>query len=255
MERRKQQKPSVQTKSFQMRRIKPLTDSQRDLFDNFSKYNVINLTGCPGTVKTFLAMFLSLLEVDEDSIYKSVKIVRSSVSVRDAGFLPGNIKEKMAAFEAPYISHTINLYGRGDAYEVLKTKKTLEFLPTAHLRGTEFNDCIVLIDECQNMSYQELNTIITRFGHNCKFILAGDVNQDDLTNERYKERSGYGDIMKILDGIDSVYTVKFGIEDIVRSGFVKDYIIAKQLFEAKPAKREFLVETIQQSVSNTDPTS
>lgn len=181
------------------------------------------------THNTFLAMYKALQSLDDD--FRCVKVIRSSVTVRDIGFLPGNAKEKMAAFETPYAEICSELYGRGDAYEILKQKKLVEFHPTTHMRGITFSDCVVIIDECQNMTYQELNTLLTRVGENCKVILCGDVYQDDLTNPRYKEQSGYNDVIKILDRTGCSHRTKFEVNDIVRSGFVKQYIKAKIAFE------------------------
>jgi phosphate starvation-inducible protein PhoH len=194
------------------------------------------LTGSPGTGKSFLALFKALEDFEAGEQYQKIVIVRSSVSGRAMGFLPGSSKEKMEVFEAPYISIVNELYGRGDAYSILKNKGIIEFISSSFLRGTTWNNMIVIVDECQNMSYQELSTILTRFGSNCKLILCGDVNQDDLTSERYNETSGYAKILEILQGVKRAYSLTFGVDDIVRSGFVKDFIIAANRYE-KRAKR------------------
>lgn len=222
--------------SLKLVTINAKTGAQKLVFKHASKVDVLTLHGCPGTGKTFLALHVALSAIaDKDSIYKQVLIVRSSVSVRDAGFLPGNINEKMAAFEAPYIALCTELYGRGDAYAILKQRKQIEFRSTAHTRGLTFNNTIVIVDECQNMSAQELNTLITRFGQNCKMILCGDVGQDDLTSERFRETSGFSEVMDILDLIEypSYKAIEFTVDDIVRSGFVREYIIAKMDHEAE----------------------
>lgn len=239
--------------SIRLQRISPLTETQTKFFNNYNKYDVLSLHGCPGTGKTYLAMFKALENLDEDDKYKTVKIIRSNVSVRDVGFLPGSAKDKMAAYEAPYQAICGELYGRGDAYEILKTKKILEFHPTAHMRGVTFKNCIVIIDECQNMSYQELNTLLTRVGENCKLILCGDVYQDDLTSTRYNETSGYKDILQVLKGVKSCRNFEFTVQDIVRSGFVKEYILAKIRFEkgdrVKPVQT--MLTEIAESVANS----
>lgn len=209
--------------------VTPLTRNQEIFFDEFDKFQVLSLTGCPGTGKTFLALAKALgTQRAESKTYTHVKVIRSAVSGRDIGFLPGNVKEKMAAFEAPYVGLINDLYDSGTAYESLKAKHVIEFVPTSFLRGTTFNDCIVVIDEAQNCSYQELYTIMTRIGRNCKVIITGDINQDDLTNPRYKESSGYREILEILARISSCKSITFGVQDIVRSGFVKDFILASQ---------------------------
>ena len=225
--KKNKKQPAANNNVMKVKAVEALTDNQRLFFRNFDKYEVLSLSGVAGTGKTYAALYKALHTLEHNDNYRSIKIIRSNVSVRDAGFLPGTIKEKMSAYESPYVDACNELYGRGDAYEILKTKKVIEFHPTSYMRGVTFNNCIVIIDECQNMSQQELDTLITRFGQSCKMILCGDTNQDDLTNERFKERSGYSKILKILKNISSCYTIEFTIDDIVRSGFVREYIIAK----------------------------
>ena len=143
------------------------------------------------------------------------------------GFLPGNQKEKMAVYEAPYVSIATKLFGRGDAYAVLKQKNLIEFISSSFLRGETFDDCILIVDECQNMSDQELHTIMTRVGNNCKIIFCGDVKQDDLTSERKKEVSGLRTFMQIIKNMREFEFVEFVADDIVRSDLVKSYIIER----------------------------
>ena len=207
--------------------ISPLTDNQAKFFDTFQDYQVHSLTGCPGTGKTFLALYQALeLQRSDSRNYTHVKVIRSSVSGRDMGFQPGNDKQKMSVYEAAYRGVINDLYDSGTAWETLTQKHIVEFQSTSFLRGVTFKDCVVVVDEAQNCSYQELYTIMTRVGKNCKVIITGDIMQDDLTNPRYKESSGYGEILKILGKIRSCNSITFGVEDIVRSGFVKDFIIA-----------------------------
>lgn len=229
--RKQRQQQNNNNGTLRLNRISPLTETQSLFFNCYHKYDVISMHGYPGTGKSMLSLFKALESLEQSTQYQTVKIIRSSVSVRDVGFLPGGVKEKMAAFESPYVSLCTELYGRGDAYKILQNKKQLEFIPTTHMRGVTFKNCIVIIDECQNMSYQELNTLMTRIGENCKLILCGDIYQDDLTSERYNEKSGYADVLQILDKISSCKSINFTVDDIVRSGFVKDYIIAKIKFE------------------------
>lgn len=215
--------------SLALRRITPLTSNQEKVFDQFGQQSLMSLHGAPGTGKSFLALYKALDLLDHDQKYEFVRIIRSDVSVRSSGFLPGNLKEKMAGFEGPYISICSELYGRADAYEILRQKRLIEFTPTAHLRGMTFNNQIVIVDECQNMSFQELHTIITRFGQDCLMVLCGDIHQDDLTSERFKEVSGYRQMLEVLSLMPTSSTkmIEFHTEDIVRSGFIKQYILAK----------------------------
>jgi phosphate starvation-inducible protein PhoH len=155
-----------------------------------------------------------------------VIILRSVVPTRDMGFLPGSAKDKAKVYEAPYYSICNELFGRGDAYEILKTKGIVDFQTTSFIRGTTFSDCIVVVDEMQNMTYQELDSVITRIGDNCKIIFSGDFKQTDLLKDA--ERNGLLNFMKILKHMNLFDCIEFTKEDIVRSKLVKSYIIAKE---------------------------
>ena len=208
--------------------ISPMTENQRIAFDHWDDgYNMM-LHGIAGTGKTFLGLYFALKEVVKpNSQYKKVYIVRSTVSTRDQGFLPGSLKEKAKVFESPYVPICSKLFGRGDAYEILKGKGFVEFITTSYLRGETFDDCILVVDEVQNMGDGELHTVMTRVGENCRIIFCGDVKQDDLTSERKKELSGLRDFMKILHRMKEFEFVDFKAEDIVRSKLVKSYIIER----------------------------
>lgn len=212
--------------SFNLDAIRPITESQRLVFESFEYgYHQI-LTGVAGTGKTFLAMYLALDSVINQKAYNKVLIVRSSVPSRDMGYLPGKPGEKMAAYELPYRGICSELFGRDDAYEILKQKNGVEFISTSFLRGTTFKNVIVIVDEIQNMSFQELSTVITRMGDGCRLIMCGDHVQDDLTSERYREESGFDKFIRITDLMDSIERTEFTVDDVVRGGLVKEYILA-----------------------------
>jgi phosphate starvation-inducible protein PhoH len=185
------------------------------------------LHGIAGTGKSFMAMYLSLKQIiaDPDCIYKKIVIVRSVVPTRDMGFLPGNNKEKTKVYEAPYYAICSELFGRGDAYEYLKGKNVIEFISTSFIRGITLNNCIVIVDEMQNATLHELDSVITRIGHNCKVIFCGDFRQSDFTREH--ERNGLTDFMRVVKNMKSFDLVEFEAKDIVRSALVKEYIILK----------------------------
>jgi len=208
--------------------VSPMTDNQRVAFDFWDEGYNLMLHGIAGTGKTFLGLYFALKEVIKpNSQYKKVYIVRSTVSTRDQGFLPGSLKDKAKVFESPYVPICTKLFGRGDAYEILKGKGYVEFITTSYLRGETFDDCILLVDEVQNMGDGELHTVMTRVGENCRIIFCGDVKQDDLTSERKKELSGLRDFMKILHRMKEFEFIDFQVEDIVRSKLVKSYIIER----------------------------
>lgn len=212
--------------SFQIKSISPLTDNQRLVFDYFQEDNNILLHGVAGTGKSFLSLYLSLKQVlDGRSPYEKVVIVRSVVPTRDMGFLPGNNKEKSRVYEAPYTAICTELFGRGDAYANLCSKGFLEFISTSFVRGTTFNDSIIIADEIQNMDLGELDSVITRVGKNCKVLMCGDFRQSDF--RRDNERNGIIKFMSIIKAMRSFEFVDFGEDDIVRSALVKDYIITK----------------------------
>lgn len=186
------------------------------------------LHGTAGTGKTFLSMYLAIDDVvSGESDQNKIVIVRSVVPTRDMGFLPGNAKEKTRVYESPYYAICSELFDRGDAYELLKTKGMVEFMSTSYVRGITLSDCYIIIDECQNMSFQELNSIITRAGDRARFIFCGDIRQDDLSSERHKEYSGITDFMRIINKMSMFESIEFGTDDIVRSKLVKEYIIQR----------------------------
>jgi phosphate starvation-inducible protein PhoH len=217
--------------SFSLKRIVPMTQSQQDVFDAFGEgYNMV-LCGSAGTGKTYISLYLALSElIKRDKTAKDhptkIMIIRSTVSSRDVGFLPGTLKEKMAVYEDPYRGVFSELFGRGDAFEILKSKGIIEFCSTSFLRGTTINDTFIILDEFQNCSAQELETVITRVGKNSKIFFCGDWAQNDLIKSKW-DVSGLPHFMKIIEKMPEFDIIEFGIEDIVRSGIVKSFIIAK----------------------------
>lgn len=218
-------KQEQQLKNFNLVEIKPLTEGQKDLIEAYKEgYNLV-LHGFAGTGKTYLSLALALSDIIK-SKYKKLIILRSAVGSRDIGFLPGTLKEKIEVYEIPYINIVNELLQRGDGYDILKQKEVIEFSTTSFLRGTTFNDCIVIVDEVQNMIFQEIDTVITRIGENCKIIFCGDITQNDLTQNR--EKTGVKEFLRIIETLDEFEIIDFTAEDIVRSSLVKNYIIRKQ---------------------------
>ena len=208
--------------------IKPMTDNQRTAFSAWADGFNLMLHGIAGTGKTFLAIYFAISEVMKSATpYKKVYIIRSTVPTINQGFMPGTQKQKEAVYEEPYHEIAKKLFGRDDAYAILKQKGLVEFRSTSFLRGVTFDNCIIVVDEVQNMSDGELHTIMTRVGEDSKIIFCGDLKQDDLTSERYNEQSGLRDFLRIIDSMKEFDFVEFQIEDIVRSKLVKSYIIAR----------------------------
>jgi phosphate starvation-inducible protein PhoH len=189
------------------KKIVPMTETQRDAFESWDYGNNLMLHGIAGTGKTFLGLYFALKDVmSKSSTREKVFIVRSTVPSRDQGFLPGSQKQKEAVYEEPYYDIATKLFERGDAYQILKQKQIVQFASTSYLRGCTFEDCIIVVDEVQNMS-------------------AGE--QDDLTSKRYNEESGLRDFMRIIERMREFDFVEFQVEDIVRSRLVKSYIIER----------------------------
>lgn len=209
--------------------IKPITLNQKRAFDAYHENKNLMLHGTAGTGKSFISLYLALNEIFNSNRYRKLVIVRSIVQLRDMGFLPGNQKEKMKVFEAPYYAMCTELFGRGDAYDYLKSKNQIEFISTSFIRGITLSDCIVIVDECQNLTSHEANSIITRIGENCKIIFCGDIRQSDL-NKR-KEISGMADFMKIIKRMNCFEFIEFVVQDIVRSKLVKEYILVRNQLE------------------------
>jgi len=228
--RTERQEQKKQKLSLNLKTITAKTSNQELIFKHFINGKNLLIHGLPGTGKSFLSLYLALDELEEYRDFNNITIIRSVVPSRDMGFLPGNIKEKSKIFEAPYQAICSELYGRGDAYELLKQKGAINFETTSFLRGMTIDNSIIIVDECQNMTYQELNTIITRVGNNSRIIFCGDYRQSDLKYD--DERSGIINFMKILNKMPKYFTtIELSENDIVRSGLVKDYIIKKNMIE------------------------
>jgi phosphate starvation-inducible protein PhoH len=220
--------PTLKQQHFDLRPIFPITDNQIGTFTAYERGDNLFLHGCAGTGKTFISIYLALKEIfDGRTRRNKLVIIRNAQSSKDIGFLPGGEREKLAVYEAAYRGICSELFHRDDAYDILKQKGIIEFHSTSFLRGTTIDDAIILVDEVQNQRYVELRTVLTRTGDKSRVILCGDTKQDDLTSTRYNESSGLKDMMKVFNHMGDMSTVQFEVDDIVRSGFVRDFIIAE----------------------------
>ena len=212
--------------------IKPVTDSQKIVFDSWK--NGLNqfLFGCAGTGKTFISLYLALQEVlKNETPYDKVIVVRSLIPTREIGFLPGDEEDKAALYQVPYSNMMQFMFEQPNEqafamlYDRLKQQGSFYFLSTSFLRGLTFDNSIIIVDECQNLNFHELDTIITRVGQDSKIFFCGDFGQSDLT--KMNERNGLMDFLQILQEMQEFNCTEFDIGDIVRSGFVRSYLIQK----------------------------
>ena len=215
-----------------MRTIEPLTDNQEQFFKDYKQDQNIVAYGCAGTGKTFIALYNALKDVlDERSPYEKIYIVRSLVATREIGFLPGDHEDKSSLYQIPYKNMVKYMFEMPDdasfemLYGNLKTQGTISFWSTSFIRGTTLDNSIIIVDEFQNLNFHELDSIITRVGENSKILFCGDATQSDLV--KTNEKNGIIDFMRILRIMPSFNIIEFGAEDIVRSGLVKEYILAK----------------------------
>ena len=216
----------------QMVNIKPLTENQKKAFKSYKDGKNLFLYGAAGTGKTFVALFNGLQDVlRNETPYDTVYMVRSAVPTREIGFLPGDEEDKTALFQVPYqnmVKFMFEMPGErefGTLYERLKNQGSLMFLTTSFLRGITLDNAVIIVDECQNLTFHELDTIVTRVGQDAKIIFCGDFFQTDLMKS--SDKQGMVNFMKILDAMQQFDNIEFTIGDIVRSGFVKEYLINK----------------------------
>jgi len=220
---------NILNKKFAMKRISPMTKNQEKVVKAYHDgYHIANI-GSAGTGKTYLSMALALEEVLKNDTYEQVIIIRSAVQSREQGFMPGSLTEKMGYYETPYLDIVNDLFGRGDAYQIMKGKGMLKFMSTSFVRGLTFDNAIIIVDECQNMTYQELDTVITRVGESSRIVFCGDMKQDDLKISKHRaDVSGLKDFVRVIGKMNDFKVVEFTTDDIVRSGLVKQYLIAKE---------------------------
>ena len=216
----------------QLTDIQPLTDNQKLVFDAYENNKNLFLYGCAGTGKTFIAMYLALKEIlSNKTSYEKLYVVRSLMPTREIGFLPGDHEDKAHLYQIPYQNMVKYMFKMPDdpafemLYDNLKAQETISFWSTSFLRGTTLDNAIVLVDECQNLNFHELDSIMTRVGNDSKIIFAGDIAQTDLV--KTNEKNGILDFMKILEIMDEFANIEFDVNDIVRSGLIRNYIITK----------------------------
>ena len=225
-------KKSKEIDASTMVSVKPITDTQKVVFETWKKEKNQFLFGAAGTGKTFVSLYLALNDIfNLKTKYDKVVLVRSLIPTRDIGFLPGDEEDKSALYQVPYqnmvqfMFEMPNEQAFNSLYDRLKGQGSLFFLSTSFLRGLTFDNSIIIVDECQNLNFHELDTIITRVGQDSRIIFCGDFDQSDLV--KHNEKNGLHDFLRILEEMEEFNCSEFTIGDIVRSGFVRSYLINK----------------------------
>jgi len=222
---------SLKIRIDDLKTFNPLTENQKIFFDSYKRGDYFTaLHGVAGTGKTFCALYKALEEVlDKSNTFDKIIIVRSAVQSREIGHLPGDVGEKMEIFQQPYQQICETLFGRKDAYQRLTEQGYIQFISTSFIRGMSFDDAIIIVDEMQNLNYEEIDTVMTRVGYRSKIIWCGDYRQTDL--RKNNDKSGILKFFDIAQHMSSFTRIEFTADDIVRSSLVKEYILAKLRYE------------------------
>ena len=216
--------------------VQPRTDAQSRAFEAYDNGKNVIMHGSAGTGKTFLALYLALDSVVMEQEFERIVLMRSVVPTRDIGFMPGTLKDKTKMYESPYQTICAELFKRGDAYELLKSKQFVEFTVTSFIRGNTIDNAIVIVDEAQNLTGHEIYSVITRLGENSRLIVCGDVRQSDLKYD--SEKKGIREFLDIAQRIPSFELIRFNEEDIVRSKLVRDFIVATNAYRDEQYREE-----------------
>ena len=230
-------KPAKPTNHLKLRiddlkTFQPLTENQRLFFEAYKRGDYfVALHGVAGTGKTFCALYKAIEEVmDKSNPFDKIIVVRSAVQSREIGHLPGDVNEKMEIFQQPYRQICETLFGRKDAWDRLEEQHHIQFISTSFIRGMSFDNAIIIVDEMQNLTFSEIDTVMTRVGHMSKIIWCGDYRQTDLDKKK-NDMSGILKFFDIAMHMGAFTRIEFTAEDIVRSSLVKDYILAKMRWE------------------------
>lgn len=223
---------SLKIRADDLRTFQPLTNNQKLFFESYKQGDYfIALHGVAGTGKTFIALYKAIEEVlNRDNTFRKIIVVRSAVQSREIGHLPGDVGEKMEIYEQPYRQICHQLFDKKDAWDRLEEQGHVQFISTSFIRGMSFDDAIIIVDEMQNMTFEEIDTVMTRVGYRSKIIWCGDYRQTDL-NKKKNDVTGILKFFDIAMHMSAFTRIEFTPDDIVRSSLVKDYILAKLKYE------------------------
>jgi len=204
--------------------VTPLTEKQEDMFHAWFQGDDICAHGSAGTGKSFLSLFLACSEMLDRGEHDRIIIIRSAVQGRDMGHLPGSLEEKYAEYEAPYQAILSDLFGRKSTYADMKEAGKIEFMTTSFIRGLTFDNAIIILDEFQNCTFAEIDSVMTRVGKNSRVLVAGDdKRQCDL---RHHEETGSNRMISAFKKMGEFSTIEFNTEDVVRSAYAKSWLLA-----------------------------
>jgi phosphate starvation-inducible PhoH-like protein len=205
--------------TYTFKEVQPLNFIQQEYLYAIETNSIVFGIGSAGTGKTFIAANYAARELFYRRVDRVI-LTRPNVETgRGLGFLPGTLEEKYAPYLMPFDNIFTHALGKGFYEYCLKTK-TIDPQPLGFLRGATFDDSIVLVDEAQNCTREEMKMLLSRIGRNCKMIFSGDTEQADIPN------SGLEDAVDRLEGIEGIEIVDFLDEDIVRSKMCKEIIMA-----------------------------
>lgn len=209
-----------------LKSIRPINAPQQTMFESYFAGNFIIANGSAGTGKTLAAIYLALCDVlSKESRQEKLIIVRNTVATRDIGYLPGTINDKLEPYEVPYMDIVSFLTGYPFSYNSMKHSGIIQFMPTSFIRGLNWDNAVVVVDEVQNLNFHEVNSVVTRLGEDSKLIIVGDQIQTDLYKSHH-DKCGMARFLDIARTVKEFDEVLFTKHDIIRSQFVKSWICA-----------------------------
>ena len=225
--------------SISGRPIKSRSENQQQLIDAYEKNDMVFAVGPAGTGKTYLSIALAVKALKEKAI-KKIILSRPAVEAGEKlGFLPGDMKDKIDPYLQPLYDALEDMIPAVKLQDMME-KHIIQIAPLAFMRGRTLSDAVVILDEAQNTTSQQIRMFLTRMGMNTKMIITGDLTQIDLPRE---QRSGLKEALKILDGVEGIGVVKLGQKDIVRHKLVTRIVNAydkydKERAEAREAQKD-----------------
>ena len=218
--------------SISGRPIKSRSENQQQLIEAYEKNDMVFAVGPAGTGKTYLSIALAVKALKEKAI-KKIILSRPAVEAGEKlGFLPGDMKDKIDPYLQPLYDALEDMIPAVKLQDMME-KHIIQIAPLAFMRGRTLSDAVVILDEAQNTTSQQIRMFLTRMGMNTKMIITGDLTQIDLPRE---QRSGLKEALRILDGVEGIGVVKLGQKDIVRHKLVTRIVNAYDKYDKERAE-------------------